>query len=229
MYLTSNEAKQAILLAGDRLYQRGFVAANDGNISARMADGSIWATPTGVSKAGMTPDMLVRLSPEGVILEGDRRVSSEIALHLAVYREDPALGGVVHAHSPWATAWAAYGLPFDRAVCLDAALNLGVVPCAPYAPTGSVALAASAAPYVRGHTALLLEHHGAVTWGRDVEQALFRTESLEHSLQIYANQLAFGRVRLLSEAQLDDIQQIKAKYGIVNPRATGQAKEEPYG
>ncbi len=222
MYQSSQEAKEAILLAGNRLYQRGFVAANDGNISARMSDGTVWATPTGVSKAGMRADMLVRLAPDGTVLEGSRRVSSEIALHLAIYRQDASIGGVVHTHSPWATAWAAYGEPFDQAVCLDAALQLGVVPCAPYAPTGSAALAESVVPLVPGHTAALLEHHGAVTWGTDVEQALFRTESLEHSLQIYANQLAFGRVRLLSAAQLAQLEPIKAKYGIHTPPARGR-------
>ena len=93
-YQNSNEARQAILEAGRRLYQRGYVAANDGNISARMADGTIWATPTGVSKGFMTPEMLVRLTPEGAVVEGTWRVSSEIAMHLAIYRENPALGGV---------------------------------------------------------------------------------------------------------------------------------------
>lgn len=222
MYLSNEAAKKAIVQAGHRLYQRGYVAANDGNIAARMADGTVWATPTGISKGSLTEDMLVHLTLDGEILEGTYAVSSEIRLHLAIFREDPSLAGVVHAHSPWATAWAGYGEPFDKAACLDEALSMGVVPCAPYATTGSKALAEGAVPYVKGHTALFLEHHGAVTWGKDVEQALFRTELLEHSLQIYAHQLAFGRVRLLSQAQLDDVELVKQKYGIVNPRATGR-------
>ena len=132
-YTSHQEAKTAILEAGRRLYQRGFVAANDGNLSARMEDGTIWATPTGVSKGFMTENMLVRLTPEGEILEGSRKVSSEIAMHLAIYRKNPELGGVVHAHSPAATAFATQGRDFDMAVSLETAVQLGVIPSAPYA------------------------------------------------------------------------------------------------
>ena len=131
MYTSANEAKQAILETGRRLWQRAFVAANDGNISARMADGTIWATPTGVSKGFMTEDMLLRLTPDGEVVEGTYRVSSEIAIHLAVYRENPALGGVVHSHSPAATAYATLGRDFDLAITLETAVQLGVIPCAP--------------------------------------------------------------------------------------------------
>ena len=221
-YVSHEEAKRDIIEAGNKLYAWGFVAANDGNITAKMEDGSVWATPTGVSKCGMTEEMLVRLDAQGNILEGNRKVSSEIALHLAIYRENPDLGGIVHAHGPGAVAWAAYGEPWEMAISLDAALTLGTVPCVPFAITGSLALAESAAPFCKDHTAVLLEHHGAVTWGKDVTQALFRTEVLEQTFQIYRNMLAYGRVRLLSEAQLDEVELVKKKFGIVNPRAKGR-------
>lgn len=225
MYLNDKQARRDIVDAGHKLYQRGYVAANDGNISAKMADGTVWCTPSGFSKGSLTEEMLVHIDAEGHILEGDLPVSTEIALHLAIYRENPTLGGVVHAHSPGATAWAAYGTPWELAICLDSALTLGVVPCAPYAVTGSRALAESAAPFCRDHTAVLLEHHGAVTWGRDVIQALFRTEALEQTFQIYANQRAFGEIRLLTESQLDEVELVKKKYGIVNPRAKGRPND----
>ncbi len=221
-YQNAELAKRDIIETGKRLYQRGYVAANDGNISAKMADGTIWATPTGVSKGGMTEDMLVHLAPDGTVLEGSAHASSEIAMHMAIYREDPSLGGIVHAHSPGATAWAAYGRDWELAISLDAALTLGVVPCVPFAITGSTLLAESVAAYVKGHTAALLEHHGAVTWGKDVRQALFRTEAMEHTFQVYANMRLFGEVRLLSEAELDEIELVKQKFGIVNPRAKGR-------
>ena len=222
MYNSHEQAKRDIIEVGNKLYHRGYVAANDGNITARMEDGSVWCTPTGVSKGGMTEEMLVRVDAQGNILEGTHRVSSEIALHLAVYRENPDLGGIVHAHGPGATAWAAYGEAWDKAISLDSALSLGVVPCVPFAITGSKALAESAAPYCKNHTAVLLEHHGAVTWGKDVVQAMYRTEVLEHTFQVYANMKMFGEVRLLTEAQLDEVELVKQKFGIVNPRAKGR-------
>ena len=213
-YTSHQEAKADILEAGRRLYQRAFVAANDGNISARMEDGTIWATPTGVSKGFMTEDMLVRLTPEGEILEGSRKVSSEIAMHLAVYRKNPALGGVVHAHSPAATAFATQGRDFDMAVSLETAVQLGVIPCAPYAVTGSKKLAENAASYCEEFNGCFLEHHGAVTWGADVTKALFRTECLEHTIIMYEHMRALGQVRLLTEAQLTELEAVRKRFGI---------------
>lgn len=222
MYKSSDEAKRAIVDAGKRLYRFGYVAANDGNITARMEDGTVWCTPTGVSKGSMTEEMLVRVDPNGKVLEGKRQVSSEIMLHLAIYRENPKLGGIVHAHGPGATAWAAYGRPWNQAISLDAALHLGVVPCVPFAITGSAELAESAAPYCRNYTAVFLEHHGSVTWGKDVKQALFRTEVLEQNFKIYGNMRTFGEIRLLSNRSLDEIEEVKKKYGIRCPRAVGR-------
>lgn len=213
-YTSHQEAKADILEAGRRLYQRAFVAANDGNISARMEDGTIWATPTGVSKGFMTEDMLVHLTPEGEILEGSRKVSSEIAMHLAVYRKNPDLGGVVHAHSPAATAFATQGRDFDMAVSLETAVQLGVIPCAPYAVTGSKKLAENAASYCEEFNGCFLEHHGAVTWGADVTQALFRTECLEHTIIMYEHMRALGQVRLLTEAQLTELEAVRKRFGI---------------
>ena len=222
MYRTAEEARRAIVEAGKRLYKNGYVAANDGNITARMEDGTIWCTPTGVSKGYMTEEMLVRVDEDGRILEGKRPVSSEIQLHLAIYRANPKLGAIIHAHGPGATAWAAYGKPWELGISLDSALHLGVVPCAPFAITGSWELAKSAAPYCRIHTAVLLEHHGSVTWGKDVKQALFRMEVLEQTFKTYANMKAFGEVRLLSQRQLDEVEEVKKKYGIHCPRAIGR-------
>ena len=213
-YTSHQEAKADILEAGRRLYQRAFVAANDGNISARMEDGTIWATPTGVSKGFMTENMLVRLTPEGEILEGSRKVSSEIAMHLAIYRKNPELGGVVHAHSPAATAFATQGRDFDMAVSLETAVQLGVIPCAPYAVTGSKKLAENAASYCEEFNGCFLEHHGAVTWGADVTQALFPTECLEHTIIMYEHMRALGQVRLLTEAQLTELEAVRKRFGI---------------
>ncbi len=213
-YTSHEQAKKDILEAGKRLYDRAFVAANDGNISAKMEDGSVWATPTGVSKGFMREDMLVRLSPQGEVLEGSWRVSSEIALHLAIYRENPALAGIVHSHAPAGTAFASLGRDFDLAVSIETAVQLGVIPCAPYAVTGSPKLAENAAAYCKEYNGCFLEHHGVVTWGQTVEQALFRTECLEHTVVMYEHMLALGELRLLTEEQLDGLDAVRAKFGI---------------
>lgn len=213
-YRTAAEAKNAILEAGRRLYLRAYVAANDGNISARMEDGTVWATPTGVSKGFMTEQMLVHLAPDGAVLEGTWKVSSEIAMHLAIYRENPDLAGVVHAHCPAATAFATQGVDFDLAISLETAVQLGVIPCAPYAVTGSPQLAENAAKYCKDYNGCFLEHHGAVTWGADVEQALFRIECLEHTIIMYEHMRALGEVRLLTEEQLTELDAVRQKFGI---------------
>ena len=212
-YTDPAAAKAAILEAGRRLYQRGYVAGNDGNISARMADDSVWMTPTGVSKGFMTEDMLVRVDLEGNILEGTRALTSEGAMHLALYRENPEIGGVVHAHPAAATAYSAKGETFDLAVSLDMALHVGAVPCAPYAPTGSKELAGAAARYANEADAVLLEHHGAVTWAPDVTAALYRMECLEQTFLLYEHMLRFGEVRLLSKKEVADLLPLRKKLG----------------
>lgn len=213
-YTSHQAAKDAILEAGRRLYQRGYVCANDGNISARMDDGTVWVTPTGVSKGFMKAEQLVRLTPEGEPVEGAWSVSSEAAMHLAIYRENPEVCGVVHAHPAAATAFSTLGREFDLAISLDAVVQLGRIPCAAYAVTGSKALAESAARYCRDYNAVLLEHHGAVTWGNDVTQALFRMECVEQNFLLYGQMRALGEVRLLTEAQLDELDAVRRRLGL---------------
>ena len=134
LYPSDAQAKAEILDAGRKIYQRGLVAANDGNLSVRVGDNALWVTPTGVSKGAMTEDMLVKLSLDGTVLEGTRKPSSETKMHLRIYQENPAVRAVVHAHPPAATAFAAAGLPLDRPVLQEAVVQLGTVPVAPFAP-----------------------------------------------------------------------------------------------
>lgn len=131
LYPSDAQAKAEILDAGRKIYQRGLVAANDGNLSVRVGDNALWVTPTGVSKGAMTEDMLVKLSLDGTVLEGTRKPSSETKMHLRIYQENPAVRAVVHAHPPAATAFAAAGLPLDRPVLQEAVVQLGTVPVAP--------------------------------------------------------------------------------------------------
>ena len=154
LYPSDAQAKAEILDAGRKIYQRGLVAANDGNLSVRVGDNALWVTPTGVSKGAMTEDMLVKLSLDGTVLEGTRKPSSETKMHLRIYQENPAVRAVVHAHPPAATAFAAAGLPLDRPVLQEAVVQLGTVPVAPFALPGSQAVADSVAPYCQAYRAL---------------------------------------------------------------------------
>ena len=126
------EIKREICDIGKRIYMNGFVAANDGNISVKVDDNTFWATPTGVSKGYMTPDMLVKVDAEGNVLEGKLKPSSELKMHMRVYKERPDVNAVVHAHPPTATGSAIAGIPLDKYTMPEAIIFLGSVPLTPY-------------------------------------------------------------------------------------------------
>ena len=135
-YPTDAQAKADILAAGRKIYQRGLVAANDGNLSVRVGENALWVTPTGVCKGDMTEDMLVKMTLDGTVLEGTRKPSSETKMHLRIYQENPTVRAVVHAHPPVATTFAAAGIPLDKPVLQEAVVQLGTVPVAPFALPG---------------------------------------------------------------------------------------------
>lgn len=214
-YLEDNEAKELILEVGRRMYNKNFVAANDGNISCKVGENAVWATPTGVSKGYMTEDMLVKVDMDGAVLEGGTKPSSELKMHLRVYRENPGVGSVVHAHPPVATSFAIAGIPLSRAILPEAVVHLGEVPVARYAMPGTQEMPDSIAPFCKTHHALLLANHGALTWGSDPMQAYFRMESLEYYAMVtmYTGNI-IGRVHELSGEQVDRLLDIRAQLGI---------------
>lgn len=211
---SDQEAKAAILLCGARLYQRGFVAANDGNLSIKVSSNEIWTTPTGVSKGFMTKDMLVKVDPSGHILEGHCKPSSELKMHLRIYAEAPEVQAVVHAHPPVSTTFAVAGIPLDRPVLQEAVVQLGIVPIAPYAPPGSEALAESVAPFCKLARGLLLEYHGAVTWGSSIEQALNRMESMEHYATILLHLKTLGCDRVIPAPLVENLNELRFSLGL---------------
>lgn len=213
-YPSDAQAKAGILSAGLKIYQRGLVAANDGNLSVRVGDNALWVTPTGVSKGSMTEDMLVKLDLDGNLLEGTRKPSSETKMHLRIYKEDPLVRAVVHAHPPAATAFAAAGIPLDRPVLQEAVVQLGTVPVAPFALPGSQGVADSVAPYCRDYRALLLEYHGAVTWGDTMEQAYFRLECLEQVATVTLHLHTLGCDRVMPEALVKELEGLRPAWGI---------------
>ncbi|MEM1484409.1 class II aldolase/adducin family protein [Oscillospiraceae bacterium PP1C4] len=204
-----------IIEIGRRMYHRGFVAANDGNVSCRINKNEIWTTPTGVSKGYMTREMLVKVDLDGKILMGKLKPSSEIKMHLRVYQENPDVKAVTHAHPPIATSFAIAGRPLDRAILPEAIVNLGTVPIAPYATPGTTEVPDSIAPFCKDYNAVLLANHGALTWGRDLFEAHFRLESLEYYATVLMNTTyILQKANELTKPQVQDLLDIRTKLGI---------------
>ena len=206
--------RRDIVEAGRRMYVRGFVCANDGNISARLSDNVIVATPAGVSKGFMTEDMLVKMDLDGNVLEGASMPSSEIKMHLAILRRSPEIISVCHAHPPVSTTFAAAGVALDKAFLQETAVSLGVIPLAKYAMPGSNELAEGAAGFCLDYHGVLLEHHGPVSWGGSVMQALYRMESIEYTATIAMYSRIMGFDRTMSQEQIKELLTLRPGLGI---------------
>lgn len=199
---SAGEAGQAIVACASRLWQAGLIAGADGNISVRVGDDLLVVTPRGMPKAGLGTSDLVLVSLAGEQLGGFRSPSSELDLHLRIYRERRDVGAVVHAHPPTATGFAVAGVSIPGDVLPESISLLGPVPVLPYATPGTRAVGAGVLPYLRDHGGVLLANHGAVTWGRDLEQAQIRMESLEHAARILLAARSVGEVTPLTAAQV---------------------------
>jgi L-fuculose-phosphate aldolase len=213
---TDHEAKQTILEVGRRMYMKNFVAANDGNISCKVDDDIIWTTPTGVSKGFMDEDMLVKMRLDGTVLStGPLKPSSEIKMHIRVYKENPEVMGVTHAHPPICTSFAIAGIGLDKAIYPEALVNLGTVPCVHYETPGSQGIPDSIAPYCRDYNAVLLGNHGALSWGKSLIEAFYRLEAMEHYALIlmYTGNI-IGKANVLSCDQVKELLDIRKSLGI---------------
>ena len=215
VYPTDNEAKQQILDIGRRMYDRQYVSANDGNISIRVGENRIWVTPTGVSKGFMTEDILTCTDLAGNVLEGSAKPSSETAMHLRVYRENPTVRAVVHAHPIIATSFAIARIPLNVALMTESVIGLGVVPVTEYATTGTPQVADSVAPFCKDYNAVLLTNHGALTWGTNALQAYYRMESLEcyASIMMHLGYLN-SPAQVLNRTQVAELLEARKKLGV---------------
>jgi L-fuculose-phosphate aldolase len=209
--------RRDIVEVGRRLYARDYVASNDGNISVRLPGDRILATPRGVSKGFMTPDMMVVTDLSGKKVEGEREASSELLMHLEVYRNRPDIQAVVHAHPPVATGFAVAGIPLDRAVLAEVITTLGSIPIAEYATPSTQGLADAIRKYIKAHDGVLLANHGAVTAGRDLFGAYYKMETIEHFARISLVARLLGRERLLSREEVVRLQGLRGMYGIASP------------
>lgn len=214
VFCSDFEAREIICEIGRRMYNRNYVAANDGNISIRCSEHAIWATPTGVSKGFMSPEMLVKLDLEGNVIEGYTKPSSEIKMHLKVYNENIEVGAVVHAHPPVATAFSVVRKELQKPVLPEAIVLLGCVPVAEYGMPGSDEVPEAIKPYCKTNNALLLANHGALTWGRDGMEAYFRMESLEHYATVLMHTKTLGGAVELNKEQIESLIELRTSMGI---------------
>lgn len=212
------EHRADIVEVGRRLWQRGYVAANDGNISVRLSENEVLATPTETSKGFLRPEDLAKVDLEGRLLAGERQPSSEIQLHLAVYQERADVCGVVHAHPPTATGFAAAGVALEDPLVTEIVLTLGGIPLTGYATPSTEEVPAVVRPHLQDHDAFLLANHGVLALGRDVFAAYYRLETVEHFAQIALVARQLGGGRLLPPERVRELVEIRERSGVARRR-----------
>ena len=195
------------------LHANGMVAATDGNLSVRLGPERILVTPTCMSKGAMRASDLVVVDMEGRPVSGRRKVSSEIAMHLLIYRLRPDVKGIVHAHPPTATGFAAAGMALNQPLVCEVVMGLGSIPLAKYGTPGTPELTEALEPLVPQYDALLMSNHGVVTYGGDLDQAYMKMETVEHFARIALVTHLLGRQQPLGEAELEKLIVARAKYG----------------
>jgi L-fuculose-phosphate aldolase len=206
-----------IVEIGRRMYARGYTASNDGNISVRLGPDRLLMTPKSVCKGFMTPDMMCVTDMDGRKLQGERDPSSEMLMHLEVYRQRPDVEAVVHAHPPTATGFAVAGIALDRAVLAEVVTTLGSIPIAQYATPSTRELPEAVRKYIKAHDGMLLANHGALTVGSDLYAAYFKMETIEHFANISLVARMLGRENLISREEVLRLQELRGTYGIKAP------------
>ncbi len=206
-----------IVEVGRRMYARGYTASNDGNISVRLGADRLLMTPKSVCKGFMSPDMMCITDLQGRKLEGDRDPSSEMLMHLEVYRHRPDVQAVVHAHPPTATGFAVAGIPLDKAVLAEVVTTLGSIPIAEYATPSTQELPDAVRKYIKAHDGMLLANHGALTVGSDLFSAYYKMETIEHFAKISLVARMLGRENLIAREELLRLQELRDSYGIKAP------------
>lgn len=206
------ELRLELVRFGRWLSRLGFMPGTSGNLSARLDDERLLVTPTGMSKFLMKPSDMVIVDLQGKLLLGTRKVTSEVGMHLAIYAMREDISAVIHSHPPIATGFACAGRGLEEVLCQEAVMALGAVPLAMYATTGTGEVAASLEPFLRGHEAILMANHGAVTYGSDLLDAFLRMETVEHlaHIELVAHQL--GSPSPLSVNQIEEVRRAKARY-----------------
>lgn len=209
--MNRDQLKEDICEVGRRLYGNGYIAAMEGNMSIRLSDTEVMGTPAGACKGYLTPEMIVTCDMNGGQLSGSERVSTEIQMHLTVYRARPDVKAVVHAHPPKSTGFAVAGVPLNRAVLAEVVVTLGCVPLAEYGTPSTQELADSVDRLVRMSDGLLLSNHGALTVGQTIYDAYFKMEVVEHFAEISLISRLLGGERLLPQKEVSRLLDLRQK------------------
>ena len=217
-YITDSESeiKDLIIDIGKRLWERGYIVASEGNISIRISDSEILITPMAVSKGFMSRDMIVKINMDGEAISSNKnyRPSSEVKMHLEVYRQRDDVKAVIHAHPLYSTSFAVAGVPLETSILPEAVIILGAVPIAPYGTPSTSEIPDSIIPFIRNSDAILLANHGALTVGIDLITAYHRMETLEHTAHILYLATGLGNVNKISKEQVDKLMKTRDEMDI---------------
>jgi L-fuculose-phosphate aldolase len=206
------EIQRELVHFGRKLHRLGFAPGTSGNLSIRLNEAIIVCTPTGMSKERIRLTDMVFVDMSGNPVVGTRQPTSEIDMHLAIYRWRRDTAAVVHAHPPIATGFASAGLGLDERLCSETIMTLGSIPLAPYATPGTPAVAQSLVPFMSEYEAVMMSNHGVVTWGVDLEEAFMRMEIVEHSAQIALIVRHLGGGRTLSSENVEELLSARTRY-----------------
>src|SRR5215813_8287454 len=216
------QARQDLIKICHLMYERSYVVSSDGNVSVQLDDGRVLATPTMTCKGRMNEDLIAITDLEGRALN-DRKASSELAMHLLIYRERPDVRAVCHAHPPHGTAFAVAGLPIDQPILSEVILTLGCVPLAEYGTPSTEELSDAMRPLIKHHNALLMANHGAVAYGSDLWQAFDRLETLEHTARIAILSRILGGSKSLPADAIEKLINVREAAGYLGEGARCQA------
>ena len=217
MLPSEQQLREEIVRAGRMMYERGWIAANDGNITARLDGNRILATPAGVCKGSMVPGDLLVCDNEGNRISGERQRTTEMGMHVAIYSARPDIHAVVHAHPPTSTGFAVAGRALNLGLMPELIVSMGSVPLAEYGLPGTPALVEGMLPYIPKFNAILLANHGAVCYGEGVPQAYARMETLEHLARITLVAELLGGPKVLPRVEVQKLFDARGRYGISVP------------
>ena len=213
-YPSDQEAKEQIVEFGRLAAEKGFVIATEGNLSALVEPDVLWITPTDLNKGRLTAAVLVKMKLDGTVIGGGGLPSSEAKMHLRVYMENSEARGVAHCHPLYATSFGIAGIALDAPILAEPMMALGPVPVAHYAKPGTYDVPDSIAPFCNDYNAVLLSNHGALSWGRDLQEAYYRMEIMESYAKFMFINRFLGRTRPLSNSQLADLYTLKVEKGL---------------
>ena len=203
-FLSDAEAKEMICEIGRKMYERGFVSANDGNITLRVGEHEVIATPTGVSKGSLKPEMLIKCDFDMNIIEGTWKPTSELPMHLRIYKENDEIVSTAHAHPCYLNVFANMGMELDLSLTPATAAISGRIPVAPYCDPGSNELADSVAPFVHDYNVVMLANHGPISWGRTPIEAWYTLEDAEaYARMALIHKFITGTYRPISRPQIE--------------------------